>query len=68
MRGPFHTFRLRRKWLVAQAMHAQEHEAGIDTSLSCDAVGHMLSIDDYLDYFDRDAERKFLREYREIKL
>lgn len=64
-------WRLRKKWKHAQKIHDEEHETKIPRSLSCVAVGHVWSdfdnsIDDYQDYFDSDAQRKFLREYREI--
>ena len=32
--------------------------------MSCEAVGHFPLIDEYVKYFDEDAQRKFLREYR----
>ncbi len=73
-------WKLRKRWRHAQAVHAQEHDAGIDLSLSCEAVGHSWLLgydrhdgdppvtDHYTDIFDEDAERHFLREYRDVKL
>jgi hypothetical protein len=74
-------WRLRKAWLHAQKIHDEEHETHQPLSLSCEAVGHHwyetlggvlgpshVAIDNYDDYFDADAQRHFLREYREVNL
>jgi hypothetical protein len=63
--GLLHNWRLRRLWVKAQEVHAMEFENKLPHTLSCTAVGHWQSIDDYSINFDKDARRKFLIEYRE---
>ena len=65
--NPLAMRKLRKKWLHAQQVHAEEHETGQPRSLSCEAVGHLESIGGYITFFDHDEQRKFLREYRDVK-
>jgi hypothetical protein len=49
----------RKAWLEAQRTHQLEHASGVEPTLSCEAVGHYDSIDEYGTYFDKDVRRKF---------
>jgi hypothetical protein len=54
----------RRRWKRAQKLHILEHAAEQPLTLTCKAVGHLASIDDYTFTFDSAQRRHFLAEYR----
>lgn len=74
--NPWRVWRLRKAWKHAQTVHDEEHETRQPLTYTCEAVGHSWLkgydtrdndppvIDDYSEYFDKDAQRHFLREYR----